>query len=875
MRHTRDALGLLAGLALFIGLMAPPRADAQTYLDASRSPDGVISLPHELTPEERLILDQIGMGHRVTPPPSEQPVRNAAEFDRMQGVLIRYPLGVSTAIVREMAEDVIVYCVVTSSQQGQAYNAFQSAGVNMDHVVWVNASSDSYWTRDYGPWFIYDNALDCSIIDTIYNRPRPNDDRIPEVLAGQLGIDFYGPDLITAGGNWMCDGHGIAASTTLTWEENPGKTPEEIDQIVSDYLGIHTYHVVPDPNGTYIDHIDCWGKFLSVDKILIREVPTSHSQYDEIEETAEYFANQICSYGWPYEVVRVYTPNDEPYTNSLILNDKVLVPITGSQWDDEALATYEAAMPGYEVLGFSGSWVSTDALHCRTHGVADLELLYVYAIPLRDTPIDDEPYRVAAEIIDHSEAGLITDALRVYWRTGPSGPFDYEVMTAIAGADSFFADIPAQPLGTVVEYYVEAADNSGRVETYPFIGSAAPFAFEVTADEEPPTIAGTTDLRSTENTVGPYMVETTVTDNHLVEQVELLYRLNEGPFTPLEMTARGRGLYEAGIPGQPLETVVEYYVRALDYAGNESLDPPAAPTETYVFLVAPEQNLLAADMESGSDWTHGPVTGGFGDQWHLSTQRNHTPGGDTSWKCGDAGGGNYANSLDAGLVTESVDLGIDSRLTYWQWIESETSSYYTGYAYDGGLVEINTGSGWQQIEPDGGYPYLIRNAGGTGPFAPETPVFAGSEDWQEVAFDLSPYEGESAQIRFRFGSDGGTAREGWYVDDVSVDGFFINWSTVTTADAGTRLILHAGGTNPVRSAAAIRFALGSAAPASLRIYDAQGRLVRTLVDRPLGAGSYALEWDRSTQAGHRAAPGVYFYRLQAGDEEIARRIVLF
>ena len=48
---------------------------------------------------------------------------------------------------------------------------------------------------------------------------------------------------------------------------------------MEDYYGIETYHVVPDPNNTYIDHIDCWGKYLSPTKVLIREVPNSHPQF--------------------------------------------------------------------------------------------------------------------------------------------------------------------------------------------------------------------------------------------------------------------------------------------------------------------------------------------------------------------------------------------------------------------------------------------------------------------------------------------------------------------------------------------------------------------------------------------------------------------
>ena len=48
-----------------------------------------------------------------------------------------------------------------------------------------------------------------------YNRPRPNDDNIPVVLAQQMDIPLYGMNLIHTGGNWMDDGMGIGASTDL------------------------------------------------------------------------------------------------------------------------------------------------------------------------------------------------------------------------------------------------------------------------------------------------------------------------------------------------------------------------------------------------------------------------------------------------------------------------------------------------------------------------------------------------------------------------------------------------------------------------------------------------------------------------------------
>ena len=34
--------------------------------------------------------------------------------------------------------------------------------------------------------------------------------------------------------------------------------------------------------------------------------------------------------------------------------------------------------------------------------------------------------------------------------------------------------------------------------------------------------------------------------------------------------------------------------------------------------------------------------------------------------------------------------------------------------------------------------------------------------------DLTPYAGQTVKFRFRLGSDTGSGREGWYVDDIQV-----------------------------------------------------------------------------------------------------------
>lgn len=411
--------------------------------------------------------------NETDPPPD--PIRNIAEFERMQGVIIRYPLGISTNIVKEIAEDVIVYCLVTSALQSSAQITFTNAGVNMDNVEFVIGSTDSYWTRDYGPWWVVDGNRNVSIVDFTYNRPRPNDNQASFKMSEYLNTPYFATDLVHTGGNYMTDSYGISASSSLVYTEN-FISPSEVDSTMKTYYGVNSYHVVDDPNGDYIEHIDTWGKFLSQSKLLIRSVPEDHSQYDEIEAVVDYFSSQVNAFGDPYEIFRIYTPQDQPYANSLILNEKILVPIMNSSWDDEALSVYAEALPGYEILPFTGSWLSTDAIHCRIKGIPDLKMLQIFHNPIDDQGTPQLQYEVITIIDDLSDAGLIEDSLKVFWQTSSTGYYNSVSLSTTGNADEYRAFIPAPGESTEIHYYVQAADYSGRVETLPMAGY---FAFTV------------------------------------------------------------------------------------------------------------------------------------------------------------------------------------------------------------------------------------------------------------------------------------------------------------------------------------------------------------------------------------------------------------
>ncbi len=81
--------------------------------------------------------------------------------------------------------------------------------------------------------------------------------------------------------------------------------------------------------------------------------------------------------------------------------------------------------------------------------------------------------------------------------------------------------------------------------------------------------------------------------------------------------------------------------------------------------------------------------------------------------------------------------------------------------------------------------------------------------------------------------------------------------------------------NPFNPSTRIQFALPKKGHVSLKIYNVAGQLVRTLQDGVLDAGSHELTWDGSNNLGSNVASGVYFYKINAGnDYENMKKMVL-
>lgn len=346
----------------------------------------------------------------------------------------------------------------------------------------------------------------------------------------------------------------------------------------------------------------------------------------------------------------------------------------------------------------------------------------------------------------------------------------------------------ADPDGDGYENELEAADHSD-----PLNAASLPV---------PPAIQHH-PLPSPASNPAPWTVAATITDNYLVASATLHWQRNGGLARSIAMTPSADHLFTAAIPSPARDgDRIDYFLSAADDAGFSSQSPTWTVTVAYARIAySPTaleasatagmptnimlqiQNIgsrpleismetapigFADDMESGTNgWTRpdGNV------DWHISAQNSHSTS--NAWYCGQEASRTYRDSTHAALATPPIHLAATaSRLDFMHRarFEIDQDEFPDGIHYwDSGVLEISDSGGltWQSLVPEGGYPGLITSNPAS-PFAPDTPCFVDTADWDPAGADLSAYANREVQIRFRFGADRYVVAEGWRIDDFVV-----------------------------------------------------------------------------------------------------------
>ena len=474
--------------------------------------------PHNLGEAERNYIERVGFEPQlvrgITTPPEYDNLRAAAEWEEIEALTIAWEgfecilKQITAAAVSECK--VIIFTESPSSTSNYLTGNQCGGPVPMDNVEIIDVDLNSIWIRDYGANTVYGSWNDDRIlVDWMYNRPRPDDDVVPDELGQHMDIDVYSTtaepnDLMNTGGNYMSDGFGLAFESELIVEENNGEstwwtdfpdhTLEEIEGILEDFMGIESLVTMSMLPYDGIHHIDMHMKLLDESTLLMSEYPEGVADGPQIEANLEYvLSNYTTRWGTPFDVIRIPSPPEYnygypdvggyylTYSNAVFVNNKVILPTYYTEYDTTALRIWEEALPGYDIVGIdcdsgNDNIISlSGAIHCITHSVGVEDPLIISHLPLDDTENTTDPYTVEGYLSHRS--GISTATL--FYATSPDGPWTEVVMSDTGNGEDFTADIPAQASGTVVYYYISGEANSGKTGNRPMPAPEGWWTFHV------------------------------------------------------------------------------------------------------------------------------------------------------------------------------------------------------------------------------------------------------------------------------------------------------------------------------------------------------------------------------------------------------------
>ncbi len=316
----------------------------------------------------------------ITQAPSQ--VRALAEFERKDGVLIAWEGDLSpffADLVAAIAPASPVYIVTPDVGYSRAVADYLADAGIRGQISYFEFPHESFWARDYGPIAVALGDGSPAFVDQKYYPDRRRDDAIPTLLGRYFDVPVFRPDLASEGGNFMSNGEGLCVSTSWLLEENYGQSRTAIERIMDTYYGCSRMVILERIEGEGTGHVDMFAKFVGRDTVLVGTYDryTDPANAAIVDRNAERLASLRLADGTPLRVVRIPMPAGtypvyRSYTNSLIINDTVVVPVYRSDrtFESQALAVYRQAMPGYRVVPVESDDVIQmgGAVHCTTMG---------------------------------------------------------------------------------------------------------------------------------------------------------------------------------------------------------------------------------------------------------------------------------------------------------------------------------------------------------------------------------------------------------------------------------------------------------------------------------------------------------------------------
>lgn len=288
-------------------------------------------------------------------------------------------------MVEALHEHENVHLVVSDDRQ-QDHVAHQLVyhNIGLNNVIFHQIPTNDVWARDNGPIFVVNDEGETAITDWTFNGwadrfPYDLDDKVPATIGEQLDLPVFQVPMVLEGGAVEINGKGTflaTRSSIIDDYRNPGMSQEDIEKVLSDYLGVKHFIWLTgagrgecDQWGDETDsHIDIVARFTDESTILYNWTEDKNDpRYNMLQKSYQELKAATTESGKALTLVPLPLPEvhitskmtdwrkstlaDAAYSNYLIGNDVVLVPVYGHANDQRALQIIEEQFPGREIVG--------------------------------------------------------------------------------------------------------------------------------------------------------------------------------------------------------------------------------------------------------------------------------------------------------------------------------------------------------------------------------------------------------------------------------------------------------------------------------------------------------------------------------------------
>ncbi|MBC8319525.1 MAG: agmatine deiminase family protein [Bacteroidetes bacterium] len=425
-----------------------------------------------------------------------------AEYEKNDKLILVWPylsgvdsiIGEITGIAKQVVNVEIIYNPDSTQFDTTQIRSFLSnMGINNENVSFIPAFSNTYWLRQYSPITGYGVFID-SLVQYLgnpgfssYNRPA--DDSIPVQLANFWNMDFAEYNLEFESTNVQYDGLRNLFVGDHIIEQNIPMDEVEISFALNSYYSTGEVIFIPSldqSGGGNFHSIDMYMKLLDSETILVASIPDTLPDYAAIEDIVFELSSISSYYGSNYKIIRILSPpNDNgnypiipedemrTYTNSLILNNTVIVPSYGlPEFDFAAYNIYEKYMPGYNIYMVDARLLTPNygSIHTITKEIPQSNFLRI----LHEKVTGPQEFISDFHINCLVASGNQVEEMWLYYKL--NNDTSYTKTTIHLVCPQHFGTIAGLQTTDTVHYYIEAISSS-TTTTYPLSAPEGNFTF--------------------------------------------------------------------------------------------------------------------------------------------------------------------------------------------------------------------------------------------------------------------------------------------------------------------------------------------------------------------------------------------------------------